>query len=168
MLPFRHILCPVDFSPPSLAALAAADEFARFFFARLTVLHVLAPTPPAVPLEGTVVGSVAANDPDVERRRHAAAEIELAETARDHVAEEVDLHLDIRHGDPAEEILAAVRDLGADLVVLATHGRTGLKRLLFGSVAEAVVRRAPCPVVTIRAQEAAAVQGGDAAAAGGR
>ncbi len=161
MLPFRHILCPVDFSPPSLAALAAADEFARFFFARLTVLHVLAPPPPLVPLEGTVVGGVTAPDPEVEQRRHAAAEIELAETARDVVAEEVDLHLDIRHGDPAEEILAAAEDLGADLVVIATHGRSGLKRLLFGSVAEAVVRRAACPVVTIRAQAASAVQGGE-------
>ncbi len=162
MLPFRRILCPVDFSPPSLSALSVADEFARYFFAPLHVLHVLPSPPPAVPVDGTAIAEIVLPVEETEQRRTEAAEIELAETARERVAAEVELHLALRRGDPATEILAAAEEIGADVIIIATHGRSGLKRLLFGSVAEEVVRRAVCPVVTIRAQVAAAVQGGDA------
>jgi nucleotide-binding universal stress UspA family protein len=71
--------------------------------------------------------------------------------ARKHFAALERIREDVRDGDTAAEILRAATDAGCDLIVMGTHGRTGLGRLLMGSVAEQVVRKAPCPVVTVKA-----------------
>jgi nucleotide-binding universal stress UspA family protein len=86
---------------------------------------------------------------DVEARTRDAEEY-LAPVAAALRAQGVDTSWAVRRGRPADEILAAAKESGADLIAMATHGRTGLGRLLFGSVAEAVLRHAPVPVFMIR------------------
>jgi len=92
---------------------------------------------------------------DVEARRHDAEEY-LAPIAAALRARGVKTAWQVRHGRPAEEILAAAADSGVDMIAMATHGRTGVGRLLFGSVAEAVLRRATVPVFLMRAADAVA------------
>jgi nucleotide-binding universal stress UspA family protein len=106
------------------------------------LLHVLEPMPPQV-IEGTAVLD------DIEARRREAEEY-LAPIAAALRSQGVDTAWSIRRGRPAEEILAAARESGVDLIATATHGRTGLGRLIFGSVAEAVLRHALVPVFMIR------------------
>jgi nucleotide-binding universal stress UspA family protein len=106
------------------------------------LLHVLEPIRPQA-VEGTVVID------DVEARLREAEEY-LAPISAALRSQGVDTAWAIRRGRPAEEILAAARESGADLIAMATHGRTGVGRLLFGSVAETVLRQAPVPVFMIR------------------
>ncbi len=152
MLPLKRILCPTDFSEPSYTALNAAIEFAQYFRAELNWLHVVAPVPViATPAEAAGVGGPAMPSSDLAGEMLRGAQTMLAEAAHDRIPREVDLHLLVRRGDPAHEILAAAADLEADAIFIATHGRSGWRRLLFGSVAETVFRGAVCPVLTIRA-----------------
>lgn len=136
MMPIRTILLPTDFSAPSEAALELACSLARGYGARLVILHV-------VTYEMTAGGMMAAPmDPGY--YRHALNEV------RDRVvgpSPGFPVETSLREGIPAEEVLRAVDDVGADLIVMGSHGRTGLGRLLMGSVAEAVMRRADCPVL---------------------
>ncbi len=146
MLPVTKILCPSDFSEPSLAAMDTAAELARHFKASLVVLHVVSPVPP-VP-SGQVVGPF-----DVD-----AYESELWEDSRQALKDlaqgrlgGIRAKLRIESGDPATRIVDIAADEKAGLIVIATHGQTGWRRLVFGSVAEKVVRLAACPVLTVRA-----------------
>jgi nucleotide-binding universal stress UspA family protein len=160
MLPLKRILCPTDFSEPSYAALNAAIEFAQYFRAELNWLHVVAPVPIiATPAEAAGVGGPAVPSSDLGGEMLRGAQTMIAEAAHDRIPSAVDLHLLVRRGDPAHEILAAAADLEADAIIIATHGRTGWRRLLFGSVAETVFRGAACPVLTIRAPRDAAAEG---------
>src|SRR5688572_18186977 len=111
---------------------------------KVMLLHVLEPMPPQV-LEASPHVVI----DDVESRRK-EAEAYLEPVAAALRAKGVETSWAIRRGRPADEILAAAKESGADLLAMATHGRTGLGRLLFGSVAEAVLRHAPVPVFMIR------------------
>jgi universal stress protein A len=144
---FRRILCPIDFSPPSQAALDAALEMARQYDATLTLLHVHQPA--AVVPDGVVImppaalqGMFDAGDKLLARWR---------EVAEGHG---VKTSTTTRLGGPADEILRVARDEQHDLIVIGTHGRTGLKHVILGSVAERVVRGASCPVLTVRGENA--------------
>jgi nucleotide-binding universal stress UspA family protein len=106
------------------------------------LLHVLEPITPAA-AEGLVVSD------DIDARRREAEEY-LAPIAAMLRSQGVDAAWAIRHGRAADEILAAADESGTDLIAMATHGRSGIGRLLFGSVAEAVLRRAAVPVFMIR------------------
>jgi nucleotide-binding universal stress UspA family protein len=139
MLAVRTILHPTDFSGPSRSALGLAWALARDYGARLIVVHVVAP-PVVVSAEG-----VAPLNPDEFR---AAAREELGRLAVP--CADVPVERRLEEGDAAAEILRAARESNADLIVMGTHGRTGLSRLLMGSVAEQVVRRASCPVLTVK------------------
>ncbi len=143
----HRILVPVDFSPFAQAALTAAADLARRLGDELLVVHAI---------------------PDEEVR--AIARARLARRGRDEILEDLgraveeharatpgvghDGGLELRamavSGLPAEAILRAASGLEADLIVMSTHGRTGLAHAVMGSVAEDVLRRAPCPVLTIR------------------
>lgn len=153
MLPFKRILCPTDFSDTSFDALNAAAELALFFQSELTVLHVV---PPAMVITATVDGSgmttAPANLPDPGGRTRRDAEMTLAEVAHERVPHVVDLRLLVVEGDPAQGILDAAERRAVDAIVIATQGRTGWRRFLFGSVAERVVRCAGCPVLTIHGE----------------
>ncbi len=147
----ERILVAVDFSPQSDAAMACALSFARTFDAAVTLLHVHElPTM----LNPIVPGADNVADTEALRRAAAAQLDKLRRELRDHDPRALESALRIEAvvvgGPPAEAILAFARNGQFDLVVLGTHGHSGWRRLLLGSVAEEVLRRAECPVVTIR------------------
>jgi nucleotide-binding universal stress UspA family protein len=137
MLAVRTILHPTDFSERSQYALALACALARDYGARLIIVHVV-----RLPVVAYGEGIVPPN-PEVLR---AAAQKEL-----DQLLVPVRAERRLEEGDVVGEILRVAREVHADLMVLGTHGRTGLRRLLMGSVAEQVVRKAACPVLTVKA-----------------
>ncbi|MBL8797556.1 MAG: universal stress protein [Planctomycetia bacterium] len=143
MLAFKTILHPTDFSERSALALRLAGALARDHGARLVILHVAVP-PPAIMMEGVAVP---------------AAEIDLkplwAQLRKVKPADAVPVDYQLVEGDPAAEVMRIADEIGADVIVMGTHGRTGLGRLLMGSVAEQVVRKATCPVLTVKAPHAA-------------
>lgn len=141
----HRILCPTDFSPVADAGVDRAASLAAREGAELVLLHVLAPiTAYVVP---DVAGSLLV---DLEARARVDAREELRRL-RDRVRRTgVPAHTLLVQGDASLRIARAAERLRCDLIVLATHGRTGLRRMVLGSVAEAVVRRAPCPVLAIR------------------
>lgn len=140
---YKKILIPLDRSVGGEAALSVAADLARPNGSVIRLLHV-APTPAAVVAEGRVVAYA---DEEAERQQH-TAEAYLREVAYRLAGLPVD-HV-VRFGNPVEEILEEAREFGADLIAMATHGRTGMARLLLGSVAEAVLRRSEVPVVLVR------------------
>ncbi len=133
---FKKILCPVDFDQNSLRALRLACELAQEGKAVLYVVHVVAMPPgPEVALPFG--------------RMEAAARTKLEEMIRRKVNVKARCEIKVLMGDPSVEILQVAKRLDAKLIVMATHGRKGLRRLVLGSVAEQVVREAPCPVLTV-------------------
>jgi universal stress protein A len=136
----KRILVPMDFSECSRKALLYAVPFAKQFNAELILLHVVEPYP-AVPELTTF---------EVETLNDGRRELEAACRA---VSGEVPAHGELRNGLARLEIANAARELGIDLIVLSTHGRKGLSRMLLGSTAEMVVRHAPCPVLIVRENE---------------
>lgn len=141
MLTIQTVLHPTDFSDRSRNAFELACALTRDYGARLIVLHAVAPLPPLAHAE-----AVPPPDP-VAQRREAEEQIGRLEVPHADVRAERRLE----DGEPAEVVLRVAREVGASLIVLGTHGRTGLGRLLMGSVAEQVVRAAGCPVLTVTA-----------------
>jgi nucleotide-binding universal stress UspA family protein len=138
-----HVLSPVDFSDSSDRALAHAVALARRYHARVTVLHVV-PTFDAVPLRTGLGGPVDIIEPWPREQV-----IERLQRLLDANAFSPDAIPVARAGVPAPTILEEAGMGRADLIVIGTHGRRGFKRLLLGSVAETVLREAPCPVLTV-------------------
>jgi nucleotide-binding universal stress UspA family protein len=138
MLPIRTILHPTDFSDRSGYALQLAAALARDYHARLVILHVI--SRPVIAYGNAVVP----DEPEIVRNAAQEQLDGLLIPGGGLLAERR-----LAEGDPAEVILHVAREIPADLVVVGTHGRTGLRRVLMGSVAEQVVRRAPCPVLTV-------------------
>jgi nucleotide-binding universal stress UspA family protein len=138
MFEIRTILHPTDFSEPSEWAFHLACSLARDHGARLIVLHVIPP-----PVSHSEV--VARQEPDGHREQMCDRLYGLEVPASG-----VDIDHRLTDGEPYVEILRVAQDDNCDLIVMGTHGRTGLRRLLMGSVAEQVVRRASCPVLTIK------------------
>jgi universal stress protein A len=138
MAMFNRILCPIDFDGNSADALRMARQIAEEHNALLYVLHVVSPGDP------TVVSA-----PLISQRveRDARAELEKIEKRE---LTGVQHEIMLRFGHPAKEIVAAEVETKAELVVMATHGRTGVSHLLLGSIAEKVVRESSCPVLTVR------------------
>jgi universal stress protein A len=139
---FARVLVPTDFSDPSKKALKCAREFAARFGSKITLIHVIEPI----------------MSPDFTHFPLALDEDKVAEGARQRLLSLAKTHLDagalegvvVRNGNPFHEITEAARELKIDLVIIATHGYTGIKRALLGSTAERVVRYAQCPVMTVR------------------
>ena len=143
----RAILLPTDFSECARRAVPVAAELARLLGARVICLHVVEPVVPPVgwtPLaEPLPVG-------DISEQLEDSAARELPRFAGCEEFEGLDVEDLIVRGDAASEIVRAARERGADLIVISSHGRTGLGRILFGSTAEAVVRHAHCPVLVVK------------------
>jgi nucleotide-binding universal stress UspA family protein len=137
----QTILHPSDFSERSEYAFRYAGLLARELGARLIVLHVL--PPPPVAIHGEMISYVPPSDAYRQdlREKLTQLQVEGPGVPVDHFLEE---------GDPAGVILRVAHATPCDLIVMGTHGRTGLGRLLMGSVAEEVVRKAPCPVLTVK------------------
>ena len=143
MPPFEHILVPTDFSPTASRALEEAVLLAKHFGASLTLLHVI-----ELPVYAYDVQM--ANPVDILTPVRAAAEQAMAGLLAEVRAQVPAASSLLRVGRTADEVVDAARAVGADLVILGTHGRTGVKHLLLGSVAERVVRLSPVPVLTVR------------------
>lgn len=138
-LPKENIVVPCDFSEESFAAVDTALEMVSSP-SRIHVLHVLAELAAGEP--GVVWGTV-----DEESRREHAKQA-LSEKLSDPKYEGIDIV--IGFGNAGHEVADYAKSTNADLIVLPSHGRTGIARLLIGSVAERVVRLAPCPVLVLR------------------
>jgi nucleotide-binding universal stress UspA family protein len=146
-----RVLCPVDFSDPSLRALHHAAAVAAWYHAALDVLHVVPePMPPALPL--MMIGV----RPAAEDVKAAAVRSLDAFIARAHLASPP--RAVVRDGPAVEAIVGYAAEIGADLLVMGSHGREGLGHLLFGSTADRVLHKAPCPtlVVPLHADEPSA------------
>lgn len=141
----KNILCPTDFSEFSARALRHAMALARRFEAKLTVLHVI---PQPLAYGGDM--PYFPNPPLVESRSYKTeAEAELRQFVEPAILDQIAIQFEIRQGMPWREIRAAADDLGADLLVMGTHGRGGFERFILGSVAEKVLHSASCPVLTV-------------------
>lgn len=141
----RRILVPIDFSEHSDAALAWARQAASTFGASLHLLHVVE--------EASMVGMAHGLLPPLRAalfqiRQDALERLRGTLPVTERAAR--DVRMVVRIGRPSEEIVSYAQEACADLVVMGTHGRGGLAHLILGSVAEKVVRAAPCPVTTIR------------------
>ena len=162
---FKHVLVPTDLSDPAKHALRCAIEEATLHRAKMTVLHVLpessgtevyydgprsgAPQEAIDPSGGGRLTSFAMTEPRVVR-------LDPGEVARTQMQDLIrgaftgSWEVEVAAGNPADAIVRVAKERGADLIVMGTHGRTGLQHVLLGSVAEKVVRLAGCPVLTVR------------------
>jgi nucleotide-binding universal stress UspA family protein len=137
----RRILCPTDFSDFADRALALAIPVARWYHAAITILHVRPPEPSG--------GAAPRSHPG--HRPPAALDASLQVFARPALRAGVPVETVVREGDATREILACATRLACDLLVMGTHGRSGFERWVMGSVAEKVLRKAACPVITVGA-----------------
>jgi nucleotide-binding universal stress UspA family protein len=139
----KTILVPTDFGEPSEAALDYAIDFARLAGAQIVLLHAY-----EMPIIGMPDGALVAT-PEIASRMAEGAQVGLDRQLSSRAASGVTIRGMVKQGSPYVIINEAVAEVGADLIVLGTHGRTGLPRLLLGSVAEKIVRTATVPVLTI-------------------
>ena len=141
----KNILVPTDFSKASNKALKYAVSLARKIGSQITPIHVIKPRP----IESEPYPVWLGFDP-----RLAEADCTLLKVCKEqHVHPPLLRNTVVREGTPHREITKAARDLQADLIIIATNGRTGLAHALLGSTTERVVRRAPCPVLVVRETE---------------
>ena len=143
MIEFKQIICPVDLSESSIRAFAHAAALARWYDAQLTVLHVV-PTFEPVQVRGDLGAPVQIVTPmprgQVLAEMSRSLNLATVSPSATSIAEA---------GDPQATIIDLAISMKADLIVMGTHGRRGFKRLLLGSVTEAILREAPCPVLTV-------------------
>jgi len=159
MLPIKKILCPTDFSEPSYEAVKTANELALHFSAELILVHVVNPIH-FIPTPDPGVGIYAT---PYEQEMEDLAKKKLNEVVQEKIPEGVKLSTLIVHGNPAGKIVQAADDENTDIIVIATHGLTGWRHMVFGSVAERVVQHAPCAVLTVRAKDSESGELKDAA-----
>jgi universal stress protein A len=141
----KKILVPVDFSPCSLKALQYAAPFAKQFGAELVIVHVVESYIP-VPEVGTVDVTI------IQEEIKDGAKKEL-EKLRQSVDPELVPTAELRIGTPWVEVIETAKKLNVDLIIVSTHGRTGLSHVFMGSIAESIVRHAGCPVLVVREKE---------------
>lgn len=152
----ERILCPTDFSEFSQRALRRATRLGSWFEARVTALHVIPPSPWLLDAAYTPEMTVSA---ELLHERRAQEEKELARCIEPFLDEGAPIETKLAIGEPWREIQAEAEALPADLVVMGTHGRSGFQHLLLGSVTEKVLRRAPCPVLTVGATDSTSLPG---------
>lgn len=157
---YKRVLVPVDGSEVAESIVPFILQIAGPLDIDVILLRVNRPIPPSV-----VEGSRYVDVEDVKARRE-EAEAYLGRLGAEMRSSGVRVHTRVRRGQPVDEILGAVRDEAADLIAMTTHGRTGPARLLWGSVAEGVLRHAPVPVFLLRQTEREIARRRDAVAAG--
>ena len=143
----NSLLLPTDFSACANYALSYAASFAREAGASIICVHVVESVVPSVGYSGVT-------DPlplaDISEQLEESATRELPKIAQQEECAGLAVEQVIAHGDAASEIVRVAKERQVDLIVIASHGRTGLGRILFGSTAEQVVRHAPCPVLVVK------------------
>lgn len=150
---FRTLLCATDLSASSMPAVRTAARLARALGARVVLAHVL-PSPAELAIPNAMMQPIAAPDPmrtftELRQRAHD----DLLEAAERELGPEIEWEICLGEGPAVAEIERLAHDKRADLLVIGTHGRGGLARVFLGSVAEAVLRKAPCAVLTVRSKE---------------
>ena len=143
MREFKTVLCPTDFSESSYKALDYALKFARDAGGTLLLVHF-------VHVASEPRGVRGEPEKPAQLRQHALDHLREARTARLTSYEKTEILVEF--GDPIVHVPELARRRDADLIVISTHGRTGLKHRLMGSVAENIIRHAPCPVFVVRAE----------------
>jgi nucleotide-binding universal stress UspA family protein len=149
MIDLHRILVPTDFSKHSHNALNYAAAFADRFGAALYLLHVVQDLALFIPEAVSVAPPIA---PPVKQMTAAVREA-LDRVVRENDLSRFEVHCEVREGTPFYEIIQFAKDAGIDLIIMGTHGHSGLAHVLLGSVTEKVVRKAPCPVLTVRHPE---------------
>jgi len=141
----QKILVPIDFSDYSKSALKYAVNFCKNCKADMFLIYVVEPViyPPDFSMGQIAIPSV--NSEWDERARQ-----ELDKLSKEEIPSSVTVKTIIKTGKPFLEIIETAGELDVDLIIIATHGRSGVEHILFGSTAEKVVRKAPCPVLTLR------------------
>jgi len=145
MFPAKKLICPTDFSDAACEGLVQGKQLALHFGAEIVLVHVL-PVLPILPDDPNFVLKV----PEYERLLHADASRKLHQQAEELARDGVPARFVIGHGNAASEIVRIAQEESADMIVISTHGDTGWRHFAFGSVAEKVVRLAPCPVLSVR------------------
>lgn len=151
--PISKILCPTDFSDPSLEAVKAAVELAKHFDAQLLLVHIVPAIPRPIWAE-ELFEDRGAYEPDLaeyEEALHTCAQQRLYEVIKQHLPSSIESRAIVVEGDAANEIVRIAEDERVSMIVIATHGLSGWRQVAFGSVAERVVRLSCRPVLTIRA-----------------
>lgn len=144
-LSFNKILVPIDFSDYSKSSLRYAVNFAKQFNAGIVLIYVVEPIiyPPDFSM-----GQIAIPTTGLELDKRAREELEkLAQTE---IPSGVEKSTIVKTGKPFYEIIDTAKEIDADLIIISTHGHSGVEHILFGSTAEKVIRKAPCPVLTLR------------------
>ena len=144
-LPLKRILVPIDFSKHSKNALKYAVPFAKQFGAELLLVYVVEPT--IYPADFTF-GQVGI--PNFENELRERGQHELERLVKEEVGKHVPANVVVCTGKPAFEIIKLAEEKKVDLIIIATHGHTGVEHMLFGGTTEKVVRRAHCPVLIVR------------------
>lgn len=145
MIQFKKILVPVDFSDYSIQALKFASEYAGMFGAEIVLVYIVEPViyPPDLS-----IGQIAL--PTLTYQVDERAKEELVRVAKENIREGIPVTPVVKLGKPYLEIIEVARAEDVDLIIISTHGHTGVEQILFGSTADKVVRKAPCPVLTLR------------------
>jgi nucleotide-binding universal stress UspA family protein len=141
----NKILVPIDFSDYSKNALKYAADFALNFKAKIYLIYVIEPI--IYPADFSI-GQVTIPTPDVDM--HSRAQTELDALAKTFIESSVDVETIIKSGKPFVEIVETATEKDVDLIIIATHGHTGVEHLIFGSTAARVIKKAPCPVLSLR------------------
>lgn len=149
MIRVKTILFPTDFSETSQEAARYAISFAREFKAKVYVLHVVNEK---IFTEGLTLPRVISIE-DMEKEMTEEARKRLKTLVPAEEAEGLDWEAVIRQGQPFLEIIRFAKDQDVDLIVIGTHGHSGFEHIIFGSTAEKVVRKAPCPVLSVRPEQ---------------
>ena len=144
MIPPKTILVPTDFSHAAAVALDYAVELAQKLGAKLQVMHAF-----ELPLVGFPDGNMTITA-EMATRITVAAQKALDDIVAKHKPRDIEIVTSLVQGDPREAVLTKAAEVGADLIVMGTHGRRGIARALIGSVAESVVRTSSIPVLTLR------------------
>ena len=143
----KSILLPTDFSECGNYALSYATSLARTFRASIICVHVIEPIVPTVGYSGMAEPLPLT---DITEQLEDSAERELPRLAECEECAGLDVEELIVHGEAASEIVRVAKERQVDLIIISSHGRTGLGRIIFGSTAEAVVRHASCPVLVVK------------------
>lgn len=147
MLEFKKILCPTDFSDPSFEGIKTANELGLRFSAEIVLINVVPPIPIFSMPEPNLAPVFDA--PAYQSEISKSAEIRLRKLTEERISPEIHSDTRVIVGDPAREIVDFAKTEAVDIIVISTHGFTGWRRLLVGSVTEKVIRRAPCFVLSV-------------------
>jgi universal stress protein A len=149
MFPFKKILCPTDFSEASLCGIKMASKMAVQFESEIILLNVHKPIP-HLPSPRMEASDITFDISSYEKAIITDAEHSLAEIRDSILGDDVKTTLMVHIGTPSKGILHVAEEENVDAIFMATHGRTGLSKIFFGSTAQRVLRRATCPVMSIR------------------